>query len=61
MTENELMNIINEIKPVDEEIMKQAEKRQDSLAKPTGSLGRLEDMSIQLAGITGKIQNNIDK
>src|SRR5271157_1855689 len=31
-----------------------AHQRQDQLTKPTGSLGQLEDLSIQLAGITGK-------
>lgn len=31
-----------------------ARKRQDRLTKPLGSLGRLEDLSVQLAGITGK-------
>lgn len=31
-----------------------AQARQNSLTKPAGSLGRLEDISIQLAGISGK-------
>ena len=31
------------------------------LAKPPGSLGKLEDMSVQLAGITGKVCNSIGK
>ncbi|MHB0874429.1 MAG: nicotinate-nucleotide--dimethylbenzimidazole phosphoribosyltransferase [Anaerolineae bacterium] len=30
-----------------------ARRRQDMLTKPQGSLGRLEELSIQLAGITG--------
>ncbi len=31
-----------------------ARQRQDQLTKPTGSLGRLEELSIQLAAMTGK-------
>ena len=49
------------ILPLDEDAMAAARKRQAQLAKPPGSLGRLEDLSIQLAGITGKIQNKIEK
>ena len=49
------------IAPLDETAMEQARKRQAQLAKPPGSLGRLEDLSIQLAGITGKVPNKIEK
>ena len=49
------------IRPLDEESMDAARKRQAQLAKPPGSLGRLEDFSIQMAGITGKVQNKIEK
>jgi nicotinate-nucleotide--dimethylbenzimidazole phosphoribosyltransferase len=42
------------IKPLDEEAMAQAKARQDRLTKPLGSLGQLEELSIQLAGIQGK-------
>lgn len=45
--------IISEIKPLDEAAMRSARARQDMLTKPQGSLGRLEELSIQLAGITG--------
>ena len=34
--------------------MAKARERQDMLTKPTGSLGRLEQLSIQIAGIQGK-------
>ena len=50
-----------EIKPLDEAAMSAARARQAQLAKPPGSLGRLEELSVQLAGITGKVQNNIEK
>ena len=49
-----LANVISMIKPLDKEAMAQAQARQDRLTKPPGSLGRLEELSIQLAGIQGK-------
>ena len=36
-----------------------ARERQNMLAKPPGSLGRLEDLGEQLAGITGKVHNEM--
>ena len=49
------------ITPLDEAAMAAARERQAQLAKPPGSLGRLEELSIQLAGITGKVHNKIEK
>ena len=49
-----LSNIIEMIKPLDRQAMADARLRQDILTKPQGSLGRLEELSIQLAGIQGK-------
>src|SRR5690349_8942988 len=49
----QLEQIIKEIKPLDEAARQSARLRQDTLTKPRGSLGRLEELSIQLAGITG--------
>ena len=57
----ELKTYLDSIKPLDEAAMAAARKRQAQLAKPPGSLGRLEDLSIQLAGITGKVHNKIEK
>ena len=54
-------NIIASIEPLDEAAMAKARERQAQLAKPPGSLGRLEDLSVQLAGITGKVHNRIEK
>jgi nicotinate-nucleotide--dimethylbenzimidazole phosphoribosyltransferase len=45
---------ISKIKPLNQEAMARARERQDNLTKPQGSLGRLEDLSVQLAGIQGK-------
>jgi nicotinate-nucleotide--dimethylbenzimidazole phosphoribosyltransferase len=44
---------IGAIGPLDQEAMAAAMARQDQLTKPRGSLGRLEQLSIQLAGIRG--------
>ncbi len=49
-----LENTIQKIGPLDSAAMKAAEERQSQLTKPAGSLGRLESLSIQLAGITGE-------
>jgi nicotinate-nucleotide--dimethylbenzimidazole phosphoribosyltransferase len=39
------------IPPIDVTAAQKAEARQNNLTKPTGSLGRLEEISIQLAGM----------
>lgn len=44
---------IASIKPLDERAMVEARRRQDNLTKPRGSLGQLESLSIQIAGIRG--------
>ena len=49
------------IEPLDAAAMTAARARQAQLAKPPGSLGRLEDLSVQLAGITGRVHNKIEK
>lgn len=41
-----------QIPPLDQEVMAQARARQDNLTKPPGSLGRLEELSVLLAGMT---------
>ena len=56
-----LQEILQTITPLDRDAMERAAKRQAQLAKPPGSLGRLEDLSIQLAGITGNVHNKIEK
>lgn len=51
MTRQELTAYIESILPADREAMDAARRRQAELAKPPGSLGALEDMSIRLAGV----------
>jgi len=48
----ELQQLI-QIPPIDTSAAAQARARQEQLTKPQGSLGRLEELSIQIAGITG--------
>lgn len=57
----ELNTLIQSIQALDAGTMDAARQRQAQLAKPPGSLGRLEDLSVQLAGITGTIHNEIQK
>jgi len=57
----ELKEYLAKIKPLDEGAMAEARRRQAQLAKPPGSLGRLEELSIQLAGITGRVHNCMGK
>ena len=40
-------------------VMEEAGQYIDSLTKPPGSLGRLEDIAIQLAGMTGQVKPDI--
>jgi nicotinate-nucleotide--dimethylbenzimidazole phosphoribosyltransferase len=54
-----LDKVLKAIKPLDESAMDGARSRQDALTKPQGSLGRLEELSIQLAGIQGKPEPQI--
>jgi nicotinate-nucleotide--dimethylbenzimidazole phosphoribosyltransferase len=49
-----LEQALREIKPLDKKAMAAARARQDTLTKPLGSLGRLEELSIKLAGIKGE-------
>jgi len=52
--------IVSRIQPLDQKAMAAARTRQDALTKPQGSLGRLESLSIQLAGITGQVRPRIE-
>jgi nicotinate-nucleotide--dimethylbenzimidazole phosphoribosyltransferase len=48
------------IPPLDAEAMRRAKERQDQLTKPAGSLGRLEELSIALAGMTGRLDPRLE-
>ncbi|MDO4517906.1 MAG: nicotinate-nucleotide--dimethylbenzimidazole phosphoribosyltransferase, partial [Bacillota bacterium] len=56
-----IIKTIKAIKPADEQAIESATVRQAMLAKPPGSLGGLEEISIKMAGITGTVCNRVDK
>ena len=57
----QLKDVIQNIQPLDEAAMRSAQARQDTLTKPRGSLGRLEELSIQLAGMTANPLPAVDR
>lgn len=59
--QKELDALVREVLPLDRGTMTAAEAYQARLAKPPGGLGRLEEISIQLAGITGRVHNALNK
>ncbi|OHD25628.1 MAG: nicotinate-nucleotide--dimethylbenzimidazole phosphoribosyltransferase [Spirochaetes bacterium GWB1_66_5] len=46
-----LEQVLRSIREPDQEARRKARERQNQLTKPPGSLGRLEELSVQLAGI----------
>ena len=59
--QKELDALVRAVAPLDRGTMTAADEYQARLAKPPGSLGRLEEISIQLAGITGRVHNALNK
>lgn len=53
--------IIKQIQPLDNAAIQSARARQDRLTKPQGSLGRLEELSIQLAGMTANPLPSVER
>jgi len=52
---------IEKIRPLDQKMMQQALERQATLTKPQGSLGRLEEISVRLAGMTGELSVDLTR
>src|SRR5438128_8524927 len=48
----QIFEVAATITPLDTVAMEQARARQEQLTKPPGSLGRLEEIAVQMAGIT---------
>lgn len=53
--------IIKQIQPLDNAAMESVQARQARLTKPPGSLGRLEELSIQLAGMTANQLPSVER
>src|SRR3990172_6319482 len=58
---NRLEATISRIGPLDETARAAAAEHLDGLTKPPGSLGRLEELAIQLAAITGEVAPTFDR
>ena len=56
-----LEETLKQIKPLNEEKMKTARMRWDSIAKPLHSLGKMEDLITQIVGITGEEKVDLGK
>ncbi len=56
-----LRNTIAGIEPADRGFMEEASNRLDKLAKPIGSLGKLEELAVRISGMTRKQINSFDK
>jgi nicotinate-nucleotide--dimethylbenzimidazole phosphoribosyltransferase len=57
----ELSHIISQIKPVEPEWLARAQERLDSLTKPPGSLGRLEELAARYVAIRGELFPPLEK
>ncbi|MCR2805525.1 nicotinate-nucleotide--dimethylbenzimidazole phosphoribosyltransferase [Paenibacillus soyae] len=53
--ERKLHEVIKRIEPFDEGAAELARRHSDNLTKPPGSLGKLEEIAAQLAGMTGEL------
>ena len=56
-----LQEAVSNIEPLDQKAMVIAQKRWDSIAKPLHSLGKLETLLTQVAGITGNADIDLSK
>ena len=52
---------LNPCKPIDAAAVERAEARQQQLTKPAGSLGRLESVAVQLAGLQGQVKPRLEQ
>ena len=61
MNKANIEETVSRIRPLDPEAARAARERQNALLKPAGSLGKLEDLSVQIAGITGQVRNTLTR
>lgn len=52
---------LNPCKASDAQVYEQALARQQQLTKPAGSLGQLEALAVQLAGLQGQVKPSVDQ
>ncbi|MBV7572142.1 nicotinate-nucleotide--dimethylbenzimidazole phosphoribosyltransferase [Pseudomonas sp. PDM32] len=52
---------LNPCRPVDTQALEQALARQQQLTKPAGSLGQLESVAVQLAGLQGRVKPSLEQ
>ncbi len=56
-----LQTYIEKIEPADKKTMAEADRYNASLLKIPQSLGRIEELAVKLASITGSVKNNLNK
>lgn len=61
MKEKELLDLLQEVQPLDIKAMEESQRRWNAIAHPLHSLGKLEDFIIQVAGITGDATMHLEK
>lgn len=59
--EQELKNLIENIRPLDPRYVEASKKRWNSIAKPLHSLGKLEDAVMKISGMTRSLSVRINK
>ncbi len=60
-SKEDLGELLAAIRPVDREIMAQAQLRLDNLTKPLGALGMLEEMAKRMCGIQGRLAPSVSQ
>ena len=56
-----LNKTLEKIEPLNSETMRVSRERVNFLLKPVGSLGVLEEIAVQLSGITGEMYPDVSK
>jgi nicotinate-nucleotide--dimethylbenzimidazole phosphoribosyltransferase len=54
-------DLLARITPLQPTALAEARQRQQELTKPTGSLGRLEEIAVRMAGITGQVTPRLQR
>ncbi|WP_281885239.1 nicotinate-nucleotide--dimethylbenzimidazole phosphoribosyltransferase [Paenibacillus sp. YYML68] len=61
MSKESWIHTVSAIEPLCTDAVKQASERLDRLTKPPGSLGRLEELAMQVAGVTGELAPDLSR